>query len=307
MGKLFKLSLKIVFSCVLVYSIYYIWANQEKLITLAYNTFKSEKIVEIKEANNYKRYYLFDSYNTNENFEPLNYMDLKNIVYNFLNNGWDEFTFYCTTEYPNCVEDVKVLSSDASLLSSINNYVNPFNSFDNIYTKISSDGSVNLKISKTYPDEFIVKINEKIDEIIIDLKLDSYNDWNKIKKVHNYLINHISYDKRDNYKIFDSNTAYGALLRGTAICSGYADSMALFLDRLNIPNFKIASDNHVWNMVLINDNWLHVDVTWNDPINAVAGYNKYAYFLIDTNKLLKLDKTEHTFNEEHYQEIKKAN
>ena len=118
------------------------------------------------------------------------------------------------------------------------------------------------------------------------------NDEKKIKVIHDYIINNTEYDKvrndegDSNYK---SNTAYGTLLQHQAICSEYADAMELFLNKLNIKNYKIASKTHVWNAVLINNNWLHLDLTWDDPVSDRGPILDYKYFLINNQELKDAD------------------
>ena len=36
------------------------------------------------------------------------------------------------------------------------------------------------------------------------------------------------------------------------------------LDRLSIPNFKVTSEEHVWNVIYYNGKWTHIDATWDD-------------------------------------------
>ncbi|UKI58189.1 MAG: hypothetical protein L6V81_01725 [Clostridium sp.] len=36
------------------------------------------------------------------------------------------------------------------------------------------------------------------------------------------------------------------------------------LDKLHIPNFKVTSSEHVWNVVYYNGKWTHIDATWDD-------------------------------------------
>ena len=113
----------------------------------------------------------------------------------------------------------------------------------------------------------------------------------------------ITYD--DNYqkddKITISNKATGALKNKIALCSGYADTYAIFLEKLGIPNFKVTSENHVWNAVYIDNKWLHIDVTWDD--DEINKNNNYNFYLLDTDELLKKDQTEHSFSEEYYLEL----
>ena len=89
------------------------------------------------------------------------------------------------------------------------------------------------------------------------------------------------------------------MVEGHAICSGYADAMAIFLDKLNIPNIKVSSGNHVWNLVFIDNKWLHIDLTWDDV--EIDRY-KNNYFLITTEKLMQQDTAEHNFDKTFFKE-----
>ena len=90
----------------------------------------------IEDGNKYTRDYKFISFSQDEDFIPYNGSDIKNIYFNILNNGWDSFTFYCPEEYDNCVNDVIDIADNKELLSKINNYVHPYNSFKDISTKV---------------------------------------------------------------------------------------------------------------------------------------------------------------------------
>ena len=130
----------------------------------------------------------------------------------------------------------------------------------------------------------------------------------KIKAVHNYIINNSKYDSKrsdQNVVSYKSETAYGPLLQGYSLCGGYTDAMALFLHDLNLKNYKISSENHIWNAVNVNDNWLHLDLTWDDPITSDGtDILEYNFFLITTEELKELEDEQHRFNESIYQEMK---
>ena len=63
-------------------------------------------------------------------------------------------------------------------------------------------------------------------------------------------------------------TSYGAFVNHNAVCQGYALAFKVLMDRAGIPCCYVSSDaiNHAWNMVRLDGNWYHVDVTWDDPI-----------------------------------------
>ena len=79
--------------------------------------------------------------------------------------------------------------------------------------------------------------------------------------------------------------------------------MAIFLDKLNVINYKISNDQHIWNLVYLDGEWLHLDLTWDDPIseNNVTRDN---YFLITTKTLEALDDGNHYYNKSIFSEAK---
>ena len=236
-----------------------------------------------------------------------NKQDLFNMYYNATNNGYDTFTFYCPDEYENCLKDLNELVFDQKKLSLINEYVHPFNSFQNIRTEYNMLGEVSLEIIKTYSQEDIEAINAQMQEIIRNEIKDEKDPRKIIKIVHDYIINNTKYDKEraDNNIIkHRSNTAYGVLFEGYGICGGYTDAMALFLNYYDIPNFKIASENHIWNAVYLDGQWLHLDLTWDDPIiSSGEEVLSYTYFLITTDELRKINDIQHNYDPNIFKEV----
>ena len=266
--------------------------------------FPREEVV-VKAANQYTRNYVYESYKLTTDFDPENREDLLNIYYTVLNSGWDTFFFYCSKEYANCLNDVSSIIKDETLLSSINNYVNPYNSYLTIETLMDNYGKVTITPEYVYSRDDISIINQKLDAMIANAIKPTMNTQNKIRAIHDYIINNTVYDSEmvktgiNNHR---ANTAVGPLVNGYSICGGYSDSMALFLDRIGIPNYKVASVNHVWNYLYIDNGWYHLDLTWDDPLTA-SGASKliYTYFLITDAQLTALNTSgNHTFDTKLY-------
>lgn len=235
--------------------------------------------------------------------------DILNIIYTILNSGMNTFTFYC--DYDGCTKDIDDITSDRILLSNINNYVHPFNSFSDIETTIfEQSGKIIFSINHLYTDGKRNNIENKVEQIIRDKIKDNMKINEKIKVIHDYIINNSKYDSnKADGKVseYSSDTAYGPLFEGYAICNGYSDLMGIFLDKLNIQSIKISSENHVWNLLNINGEWLHLDLTWDDPIikadDEIKETVDYSYFLVNTKELHELD-DQHYFNNEIYIEAK---
>ena len=132
-----------------------------------------------------------------------------------------------------------------------------------------------------------------------------------MKSVHDYIINNSKYDseRADNNIInYMSDTAYGPLFEGYALCSGYTDAFELFLEKMHIKSYKVSSNNHIWNAVNLNNKWYNVDLTWDDPVTSDhSNLLEHDYFMINTRTLLSKENTQHDFNQEIYSEIKQEN
>lgn len=268
----------------------------------------------IKESNDYEKKNDWSYVKQTEDFRPQNKQDILNIFYTALNRGWDELTFYCPTDYDNCLEDVGDITDDRNTLSYVNNFVSTYNSYNKVRVNMNNFGRVNIEIQKIYNNQNISELNTRIDEIIHEIIDDSMNEEEKIKTIHDYIINHTIYDVERSEEIKNgtatdsihaSNTAYGPIFTGKAICGGYTDAMALFLDKLGFTNFKVASESHIWNVVYIDDTWKHLDLTWDDPVvNTGENILTYNYFLITTEELEQKDDGQHNFDKKIFEEAK---
>ena len=91
---------------------------------------------------------------------------------------------------------------------------------------------------------------------------------NKVKYINKQMCKICRYDYdtyRHNKKASDqAYTAYGCLVRGKAVCSGYAKAFHTICVQCGIQDKYAYGKNHIWNKVKVGKKWLHVDVTWND-------------------------------------------
>ena len=245
---------------------------------------------------NYLKYLDIDYVNNNE--------EIYSMFYTILNNGYDIYTFTC--KY-NCLNDIDKINS--LRLSVINQLVTPNNSYKEIKTSYTTDGKITLNINKKYSKEDIDRINKEIDRLIVSLKINNYPTIEeKIRVYHDYIANRNSYDQvmADTGKSeYHSNTAIGPLFEGKAICDGYSDTMAFFLDKLGIENIKVTNDEHVWNAIKLNGTWYHIDLTWDDPIYTNGrSLTIHDYFMLTTKGLKDKKDDSHSFDEKIYDFIK---
>lgn len=263
--------------------------------------------------NEYKSSYNNSFVKQTNSYKPLNKEDILNIIYSGLNNGWSEFSYFCSLDYTECLDDSKNITNDPVTISYINNFIHPYNSFNNIKVSINNLGKVTITVTKLYTENDIIEINAKVNQIYNSIINDNMPTIEKIKAIHDYIINNTVYDseKADNLNNpnytakYKSQTAYGPLLQGYGICGGYSDAMALFLDKMNIPNYKISSENHVWNLVYIDNKWLHLDLTWDDPVvSTKENMLLHNFFLITSEELEEKNTGQHIYDKNIFKEAK---
>ena len=121
---------------------------------------------------------------------------------------------------------------------------------------------------------------EKFSKSVMSGIKKNWSDEEKILYVHDSLAAHITY-----YEGFDSEygrNIYDAFADSSAVCVGYSLGFQYFMDKLGIPCINVTTEDHIWNMVCVDGQWYHVDVTWDDP----AEITKNTFF---HNMLLQSD------------------
>lgn len=155
--------------------------------------------------------------------------------------------------------------------------------------------SIRLNITYLYNEDIILdmrnKLNNKIEEIKNKYLLGVTDKLQLEYIIHDYILNNTEYDY-NNYingtvpQISDS--AYGALINGTAVCDGYSKAAKLLFNEVGIESGIIISDemNHSWNYVNIDNEYYHLDITWNDPVPETNRI-RYSYFNLSDDEMGK--------------------
>lgn len=118
------------------------------------------------------------------------------------------------------------------------------------------------------------------------------SDYEKELAIHDYLVLNTAYDEV-NYKQGtvpdDSYSAYGALVKGVAVCQGYANAANLLLNmagiEAHIVTGAVGGEPHAWNKIRLEGDYYNVDVTWDDPVPDKKGRVSYGYFNVTDDEL----------------------
>lgn len=284
------------------------------IVNIAKKFFNNTPKVSVIKKNQYSKSKDYDYVQISKDFKPYNYQELLNVFYTVLDYGYENFTFYCPSEYLDCLDDVKKISNpdNVDILTTIGNFVSPYNNFTSLKVQFDTSGEVTLDIKRLYSAEDIINISNKIDAIWKDIVTQDMSTEDIIYEFHDYIINHTKYDEAYESEIRNGETTHssaranGPLFEGYGICSGYTDVLSIVLDKLGLDNYKVASRTHVWNAVKINDEWKHIDLTWDDPVSEDHSINNllHKFYLIDTPTLESFDIKDHSFDKSIYVELK---
>ncbi len=111
--------------------------------------------------------------------------------------------------------------------------------------------------------------------MIISSLDEGQSEFEREKLIHDYIINHCVYKGtaksiNDGWEYF---SAYGALVKGEAVCEGYAKAEQILMNMCGIECMTIRGDSdgggHMWNIIKIDGKWYHLDVTWDDTENGI--------------------------------------
>lgn len=300
---------KIITYTILLIMIFMVFIYRKDITNYVTNNIIKQEIKEELKFNEYSKKTNYEYVQITNDLTVNKKEEIKNIFYTILDSGVKSFSFYCDTEYKECDNDIKTFFNDKDILSNINNFVHPYNSFKNIRISVTNYGKITLDISHLYNQDEITVINDQIDTFIKENINDTMTTNDKIKVFHDYIINNTKFDTAIENSLdrlnSSSYTAYGLLIDHLAICGGYTDTMAIYLNKLNIKNYRISTTEHVWNLVNLDNSWLNLDVTWDDPVTSDGSdMLMYDYYLISTSDMLNKDTTQHNFNQDVYIEAK---
>lgn len=126
-------------------------------------------------------------------------------------------------------------------------------------------------------------------EQIVQAMPQGLTDVEKVKYVNDYIVVNTKYNLDSQESPY---TPYSILINGEGVCEGYALAGLLLFDAIGIEAKYISGNAipgglHAWNLVKLDDEWYHLDITWNDPLPDQGDKVHYDYYLISDKKIAK--------------------
>lgn len=139
------------------------------------------------------------------------------------------------------------------------------------------------------------------EQVIAQVVTPGMSQREKAEALYAYVTSTVSYDQRyytDKSNMpYESQTALGALRDGVAICGGYSHAVKLLFEKAGIPccnvTGKYFNENHMWNIALLDGQWLWFDATADRSSTGEFGFLRFG--------LTELDGTKYAWDQEQLQ------
>ena len=134
-------------------------------------------------------------------------------------------------------------------------------------------------------EEMTEELEKAADQIIDDLKYGD-SDLEKLLDIHDAIAKGCMY-----YQVGYSAEAYGCLVKGNALCEGYAKAFTYVARRAGLEAFCVSGisangEAHVWNIFQTGGKYYNVDVTWDDE-QMLKGTVSHRYFAVSDERFAK--------------------
>ena len=172
---------------------------------------------------------------------------------------------------------------------------------DNKYTVSTKHTFFNdyVEIYLTYSVSNLSELEVRISEI--EGKIEQYLAQVSDKELFNAeLVLHDLLGKNVEYYDYEDlesvpqecHTIYGAFINNKAVCDGFTKALQILLDRKNIENIivlgNLEKESHAWNMVKLENEWYHVDLTSDKSIKDMnSSIVLHTYFNVTTEQIEK--------------------
>lgn len=121
--------------------------------------------------------------------------------------------------------------------------------------------------------------------------LDSTDEYEIAKYLFDYLVEHTVYKEGEN-----SQNISSVFVEGQSVCMGYSKAYEYLLQKKGIESVIVSGmvdgESHAWNLVKLDGEYYHMDVTWGDiqlrnSGSATSEYIDYNFFGVTTDDILK--------------------
>lgn len=149
-------------------------------------------------------------------------------------------------------------------------------------------GYIKLNYTEENVDDIVAKIDAislKVDEILS--QIEGTTDYEKELFLHDYVAKNSKYFHGEDIPR-KYHTIEGTFLEGEGVCDSFSKVFQILLDKCDINSIivlgSMGSTPHAWNMVNLDGEWYHTDITSSRSILDETGVISHAYFNVTTDR-----------------------
>ncbi len=231
------------------------------------------------------------------------YDQWRNSILSAYNNLYDSITMQIKN-FDSSVYDLETLESyDVAIsakgkIGSEYSTVTYFFDYNPNFKMIRAGEDRNLYNKLTMEEK---QVFTSLNNVVNQIKRTCYTDYEKELAIHDFIILSYKYGPTDTSNIPQrAHSIVGIVSDGEGICESYANTFQFMCRLAGIDSQLITGEvngvGHMWNIVKIDGEYYHVDVTSDDPYPDVEGRLRYNYFNV-TDDMIALN---HTWERDDY-------
>lgn len=281
---------------------FYIYENPETVKNIVNNTKIYAKIITAKEPLYDQEEYINMLNVKSSHYYYFQLTENQKLIYHAVANGIKNL------EHEIVLKEYQYIDND-TLLKDIDITINYFYLdhpevfyVENEYfiSEISSFTGKNVILNLEYTIATLDELNQKIEKMlpIIEEYLAKVEGKSKMEAeiiLHDELGKNVKYYMHENLEDVptECHTIEGAFINQTAVCDGISKAMQILLSKVDIVNIivlgKLEEVSHAWNMVELDGDWYHLDITSDKSVKDLEekGAVIHSYFNIMTQEIEK--------------------
>lgn len=251
-------------------------------LNFIHNRATSEHISALKEESNYAVFSGRDVYeyhrSTLNSQEQLAYDEFKEAYLQFVPKFSTAVDKISKEEFKNAFIAVSLDHAEIFWMDS-------YNANTTLLGNINTKKVVQLRYA--YDEQEALKTKQKIQvnyENILNEASKYETDKEKVKFVHDKLIEMSSYQDYESFEKAEYQSIVSLFDKGEAVCAGYSYAFKFLMDNLGIKAVILEdihenkpNESHMWNAVYLDGKWYNLDITWDEQLSDSD--ISYDYFL----------------------------
>lgn len=176
---------------------------------------------------------------------PGTFADCTNLTDVYLHKG---VTSFLPSAVDGSLKVTITLSSKCPSLKSIINAAIP--------CRLLETGQTYNMIAYVDPSQHAISNGLKVQAIIQGLIRDGMSDYEKVLILNNWVMRNVRY-------VIHDDSPHNVLFYGTGNCAAITSAFSWMLTNIGIEHTTEEGFMHIWNMIRLDGEWYHLDVTWN--------------------------------------------